>query len=133
MVKAHASLHLNSKHPSEPEVNDGRITNPVGQTLPDAGGEGSSLLIRCRKPVLLSTFNTGTLSKAEHTEDLIVCAENSNVDTISNQEHCFYHPDNELDYCDNRNYQITSSGTENTRNATVSGVGLLLSKRQAQI
>ena len=52
------------------------------------------------------------------------------IDVIAVQEHRFYHPDDNLKYHDVGSYQlVTTSAYKNSNNATVGGVGFLLSQK----
>ena len=52
------------------------------------------------------------------------------IDIIAIQEHRFYHPDDNLKYHDVGSYQlVTSSASKNSVNATVGGIGFLLSQK----
>ena len=54
----------------------------------------------------------------------------NSIDITSVQEHRIFHPNDSLLYSSNSSYQlITSSGTKNSVNATVGGIGLLLSPK----
>ena len=65
-----------------------------------------------------------------HLEEFGVNAELNKIDIIAVQEHRFYHPDVRLKYHSVCSYQlVTSSATKNSINATVGGVGFLLSPR----
>ena len=49
---------------------------------------------------------------------------------MSIQEHRFFHPDSDLEYLKQDGYQlVTASATKNSTNATIGGVGILLSPR----
>ena len=54
----------------------------------------------------------------------------NDIDLITLQEHRISHPEDKLQYKPNSSFQlITSSATKNLANATVGGVGLLLSPK----
>ena len=54
----------------------------------------------------------------------------NDIDLITLQEHRIFHPEDKLQYKSNSSFQlITSSATKNLANATVGGVGLLLSPK----
>jgi exonuclease III len=108
---------------------NGVASNPHGRAAPDRGGLGSKL-VKCGKPVIFSTFNTRTLNKSGRFEELVNCAKSNNIDVICIQEHRYFHPDDELKYRRHLGYElITCSASKNKQNATVGGVGLLLSPK----
>ena len=113
------------------ETNDGYSLNPTGRDVPDRSGHGSpQKLLKCKKPSVYSTFNVRTLNPKSQLHELTSTAKNCRVDIISIQEHRHFHPDADLEYTLQDGYQlVTASATKNSVNATIGGVGLLLSPR----
>ena len=61
-------------------------------------------------------------------EELSNSAKSQQIDVIAVQEHRFYHPDDLLKYHKADSYQlVTSSSWKNSANASVGGIGFLLS------
>ena len=129
-VKAPASRDPDPLHVSS-ETNDGQSLNPNGRDVPDRSGSVSShKLLKCKKASVFSTFNVRTLNPKIRLHELTSIAKNCSVDIISIQEHRSYHPDTDLDYSLQDGFQlVTASATKNSVNATIGGVGLLLSPR----
>ena len=87
---------------------------------------GSSLLT-CKTRSRFATLNIRTLSDNLH--ELINLSDEYGLDVLCIQEHRLYHDDVELKFhYPGENWTlITSSATNNLRNASVGGVGLLIS------
>ena len=111
-------------------TNDVAPPNPQGRDVIDADGTRPKFL-SCRNRILISTFNTRTLlHPLSHLNELVLNAKAQKVDVISIQEHRFFHPDTKLEYHHIEDYQlITSSCWKNSVNASIGGVGLLLSPK----
>ena len=87
-------------------------------------------LLRPRKTITVSTFNVRTLSSDLKINEVIAGAEQHNIDIICIQEHRHYHDNIDIRYNDIGKWSlITSSATKSSVNATIGGVGLLLSPR----
>ena len=132
-VQAPASPDLDSLHIS-PETNDGPSSNPFGQDSPDRSDSRSPTnthnILKCRKPSVYSTFNVRTINHKSRLHELTAIANSCNIDVMSIQEHRFFHPDSDLEYLKQDGYQlVTASATKNSTNATIGGVGILLSPR----
>ena len=86
-------------------------------------------LIKCKRNTIISTFNIRTLNKIQQIPELISSAIEHNIDVICLQEHRALHP--ELDIKIHSKYKgwtlATASAWTNSMNATMGGVGLLLS------
>ena len=111
-------------------THDGISPNPQGRDISDTDGKRPKLL-SCRNRILISTFNTRTLLHPPSClNELVLNAKAQKIDIISIQEHRFFHPDTKLLYHHIEDYQlITSSCWKNSVNASVGGVGLLLSPK----
>ena len=108
---------------------DGVILNPTGRIIPDNEGTRPKLL-SCRNRVSISTFNTRTLNPKGRVHELVLNAKKQLIDIIAVQEHRIFHPDNDLQYQTIDGYHlVTASCSKNAVNASVGGVGLLLSPR----
>ena len=87
-------------------------------------------LLSSRNHKLISTFNSRTLNPTCRLNELVLNAKEQKIDIIAIQEHCFFHPDTDLQYDKIGNYQlITSSCLKNSSSASIGGVGLLLSSK----
>ena len=129
---------LESDHVSSIGTNDGAPLNPPGRGTPDGDEERppppptptNSKLLKCNRKTILSTFNVRTLGPKGRLDELEQCAQASAIDIIAVQEHRFHHPDDPIQYKSIGKYQlVTSSGTKNACNATIGGVGFLLSSK----
>ncbi|XP_071958787.1 uncharacterized protein [Antedon mediterranea] len=88
-------------------------------------------LLKCKNFIIISTFNVRTLNTINQIPELIANSINWKIDVVCIQEHRKFHEANELEYKDaGKGWTlITSSATKNDINATIGGVGLLLSPR----
>ena len=132
--------------PLPSESNEGVALNPSGRASPDSDESVPTTLttnittntttntkksfVRCRKNTILSSLNVRTLGPLGRLEELTNCAKTHQVDIIALQEHRIYHPKDVVKYHQSESFQlITSSSTKNSCNASVGGVGFLLSPR----
>ena len=85
-------------------------------------------LMKSKRTVLISTFNVRTLNKPSKINELIYHAQKYSITIMAIQEHRIVH-DEPLKYhlLDENWLLITSTATRNSVNASVGGVGLLLS------
>ena len=125
-----------SNHAAPPRAsNDGDTLNLSRRVLPNRAeptprSSKPENIISCKNQTIFSTFNARTLTPKGRLEEFGVNAELNKIDIIAVQEHRFYHPDVKLKYHSVGSYQlVTSSATKNSVNATVGGVGFLLSPR----
>ena len=141
-VKARETNDTKSLNGSHNESDDGSSLNSSERVAPDSSDqvsppktptpkEKSKKFVKCKKPVTISTLNTRTLNPNGRTEELAFLASTHNIDVICLQDHKFYHPDNETQYHKKHlGYQLlTASSWKNEANASVGGVGFLLSAR----
>ena len=128
-VQARATSDQSSTSNSK-ESNHVVSLNPKGRNATDEKGQRSEL-IRCKRPVIISTLNTRTLSITGRLEELVNQAKVNCIDIICIQEHNLYHPSEELNFHKLLyGYQfITCSAWKNAVNATHGGVGILLSPK----
>ena len=86
-------------------------------------------LLRCKRNILVSTFNVRTLNSLKQMSELAASAERMDIDIICVQEHRFYHDDTQLQYHKlSKGWTfISSSAWKNTVNSTIGGVGMLIS------
>ena len=131
-----ASIGLESHHVSSTETNDGATLNPTGRSALDRDEDrppsplNTPKLLKCNRKPVFSTFNVRTLGPNGRLNEQVHCAQANTIDIIAVQEHRFYHPDDPIQYKTIGKYQlITSSGTKNASNATVGGVGFLVSAK----
>ena len=121
---------------SSPVLYDGVSLNPPGRGTPDVTGRGDvntpslSGLLRPKKSINIATFNVRTLSTDCKMQELIANAELHNIDIMSLQEHRHYHEEVDIRYQNIGKWTlITSSATKNSINATIGGVGFLISPK----
>ncbi|XP_066919040.1 craniofacial development protein 2-like [Clytia hemisphaerica] len=135
--QAPAFLDHSSLFDSTLGSNEGEILNPNGRVSPDKMEPDQSKskptkLLRCSNFLKISTFNVRTLSGPTQLNELVLSMSNNSIDIIALQEHRIFHPDDDLIYDSISSSQlITSSATKNTVNASVGGIGFLLSSRAA--
>ena len=87
-------------------------------------------IVSCKNSTIFSTFNAHTLAPRGRLQELGLNADLLSIDIIAVQEHRLYHPDDTLKYHDIGSYQlVTTSASKNSVNATVGGIGFLLSQR----
>ena len=111
------------------EIYDGATLNPSGRAAPENEGMRSKFAT-CQNHIFISTFNTRTLNPTSRLSELVLNARKFKIDIIAIQEHRFFHPDDQIKYQQIDDYQlITASCTKNSSNASIGGVGLLLSPR----
>ena len=114
---------------SHNEINGGATPNLLGRVAPDTDGMRSKLL-SCRNNAFISSFNTRTLNPSSRLSELFLNAKLHKIDIIAIQEHRFFHPDDAIKYHKVEDFQlVTASCSKNSSNASVGGVGLLLSPR----
>ena len=118
--------------------NDGDALNPNGRVSPNREESVSVITtpskhLSCRVHTTFSTFNVRTLGPLGRLDELVANASLQNIDVIAVQEHRFYYdlpPKVKLKYQQVDSYQfVSSSGTKNSINATVGGIGFLLSSK----
>ena len=109
---------------------DGPTLNPPGRVGPDSRGNTvTTPLVRRKVPFQVSTFNTRTLNPVSRRQELANSAFMHHNDIICLQEHRQHHTDS-LRIENVQSHQlITASATKNSVNASVGGVGFLLSPR----
>ena len=129
---APATPGLESDRVSLNGTNEGISPNAPARDIPDGEVKRPKQqlkLLKCKQNTILSTFNVRTLGpKSKRLEELVHCAQTNSINIIGIQEHRIYHPDEPKQCKSVAKYQlVTSSGTKNSSNATVGGVGFLLS------
>lgn len=99
-------------------------SNEEGLLNPDLTGRASSdqerfdhpkptKLLKCTKPLVLSTFNVRTLNGPSQLNELVLSMSNHSIDIIALQEHRIFHPNDTLLYSSNSSFQlVTSSATK---------------------
>ena len=86
--------------------------------------------LRCTKNTLVASFNARTLGVKGRLEELAECAKTQSLDILAIQEHRSHHPNDTLQYQNVGQYQfVTSSAIKNSSNASVGGIGFLLSTK----
>ena len=90
-------------------------------------------LLRCRRPVIMASFNANTARTDEDAMEIAHCAETCGVDILGIQEHRRVHKEEEREEIKFEKVEsyhlITSSAWRNERQASQGGVGLLLSSK----
>ena len=88
-------------------------------------------LLKCKRLTNISTFNVRTLNSITQISELVSSVISYNIDVICIQWHRYYHEDLNLKYHEVGKYWtlITASACKNSINATIGGVGILLSPR----
>ena len=89
-------------------------------------------IFNCRKSSIISTFNTRTLGSECQLNECLNAAMETKQDIICIQEHRQFHPDHLLVYNDNVGdgwLFVTASSWKNSMNASIGGIGILLSPR----
>ena len=105
---------------------DGEESGPNQQT-------SNKHIVNCTKRTIISSFNARTLGPIGRLEELTESTKSQEIDIVAVQEHRFYHPDDILKYHQVGSYQlVTSSASKNSSNASVGGVGFLLSSKASK-
>lgn len=88
-------------------------------------------LLSCKDKTVISTFNSRTMSSESQLNEVINAAIETKQDIICIQEHRLYHPDviMKQHFLGENWLLITASSWKNTRNASIGGIGILLSPR----
>ena len=88
-------------------------------------------LLKCKSQVIVSSFNVRTLNTLNQLPELVSSAIKFNIDVICVQEHRFFHDNLELKYHEvGKGWTfISASAWKNSTNATIGGVGILISPR----
>ena len=124
-VKAPANLTASAN-----ALYDGATPKPSGRVEPDSRCDTDvHSFIRRKNRFQVSTFNTRTLNPISRKHELVKSASKHHNDIICIQEHRQFHPESlRIEHIDA--YQlITASATKNSCNASVGGVGFLISPR----
>ena len=97
----------------------------------DCTFEKEKHLLRCKQPVLLSSFNVRTLNSEAKMGEITSCAEKEGIDVLCIQEHRIFHEEIAI-----RHHKmgkgwmlLTSSAGKGSNNATIRGVSILLSPK----
>ena len=90
----------------------------------------SNALLRCKRPLIMATFNANTVREDARLEELAHCVEERGVEILGVQEHRRVHTDLTIKYqrvggCT----FITSSAWRNDAQAATGGVGFMVSPR----
>lgn len=121
--------------PSKPNVvpatmYDELVRNPDGRISSDLDKDDlERRFIRRMTPFNISTFNVRTINHVSKKEELLHHALQYNIDVICLQEHRTHHPEVLMQEKTGAYLLVTASAEKNTINATVRGVGFLLSPR----
>ena len=134
-VQAPALADLSETHTSISEANDRTAFNldSSRQAVLDRVEGRSKPLLKCKHPARFSTFNVNTLGPLGRLDELVKSAKSNAVDIISLQEHRHLHPEVDLEFTKADNFQlVTASAYKNSINATIGGVGMLLSPKACE-
>ncbi|KAL5270988.1 hypothetical protein ACHWQZ_G001587 [Mnemiopsis leidyi] len=120
----------NQSAPPDSPIYDGNSLKPHGRVVLDSCGEpGKAPFIHRRNFFQLSTLNTRTLNPLSRKHELASSAFLHHNDIVCIQEHRQFHKESLKIETVNSYDLITASSTKNTVNASVGGVGFLLSPR----
>ena len=117
------------------ETHDEVASNLSGRAISDTDDDRppnppSKNTMRPKAKHIFSTFNARTLAPIGRTEELLHCCNLFSIEILAIQEHRISHPEETLKTTMHDNYQlITSSCTKNSVNASVGGVGFLISTK----
>ena len=91
-------------------------------------------LLRCKKQVLVSSLNVNTLNSEAKMGEITSCAEKEGIDVVCIQEHRIFHKEINIHHHKmGRGWMLlTSSAEKGSNNATIRGVGILLSPKGYQ-
>ena len=91
----------------------------------------SKSLLKCKKPTIVTTFNARSLTSISKLGEITELAERYTIDIMCIQEHRMYHEDDILKYHDlAKGWKlVTSSCVKNSVNASIGGVGLIMSPK----
>ncbi|XP_060771655.1 craniofacial development protein 2-like [Neoarius graeffei] len=107
--------------------NDDGPLNPPGRGSFDSS-TNSKALLRCRRPFTMATFNVCTIKADSKARELAYCAGTLGIGILGVQEHCICHQ-SPLEFRNIEDHHlITSAAWRNEAQASVGGVGLLLSR-----
>ena len=113
---------------SNPRVPHGQDNSDREEERPNQSSH--THFLRGTKKTLVSSFNARTLGIKGRLEELAENAKSHNLDILAIQEHRFCHTNDTLQYQNVGKYQlVTSSAIKNSSNASVGGVGFLLSPK----
>jgi len=92
-------------------------------------------LLKAKQTINIASFNTRTLTNISQRGELTASASLHKHDIVCVQEHCFFNDDALLKHHDVGNgwLLVTSSAVKNAANASIDGVGLLLSPKAQKI
>ena len=110
-------------------INDGLALKPSGRTnLDNRDNVKADPFLKRKKPVILSSFNTNTLRSDCKRAELAHEAQNLGIDIICLQEHRIEHSEPLVQQKFPNGYtMITCSAWKNSINASIGGVGFLIS------
>ena len=92
-------------------------------------------LLKCTRNLHISTFKTRTLTSSYQIGELTAAAALHNQDPIFVQEHSHFHDGVRLKHHDTGNgcTLVTSSAYKNTANASIGGIGILMSPNAQKV
>ena len=118
-LETNEEVALNLSRRAASDTDDDRPPKPLTST---------NNTLRPKASHIFSTFNARTLAITGRTDELVHCCNLFRTEILAIQEHRMFHPDEELRTTMLNQYQlITSSCTKNSVNASVGGVGFLIS------
>ena len=119
-------------------ANQGARVSVGDQAVLDKYTTGQSIntnqLLRCKKTVLISSLNVNTLNSDLKMGEITACALKEGIDVICVQEHRIYHDNTSIrhHHLGNGWMLLTSSAEKASNNATIRGVGFILSPKGYQ-
>ena len=124
----------NSSRIARRAVKQGARPSVSYQAEVEKSDTGNEKLLKAKRCVNISTLNVRSLRGNHKVYELIAAAEKYEIDIICVQEHRYYHPDIPVKiHTFEKGWTfLTSSGVKNDSEATIGGVGILLSPSAAK-
>ena len=131
-VKAPANSRCHRSSVSRNQTtHDVSALNPTGRVNTDnCTSKTSHRLLSCKRAFSISTFNTRTLRKENHLDEIFYSAEEHNLGIVAIQEHRHVHEEEVIKQWNHTpNHTLfTSSALKNQAGAAIHGIGLLMRK-----
>ena len=101
-------------------------------TKPSTSRKPNGALLRCRRPVILASFNACTAREEHKVMEIAHCAQSCGIEILGVQEHRRVHKEDDdvIKFEKTESYHmITTSAWRNASQASQGGVGLLISSK----
>ena len=79
--------------PGPSGLHDDGFLNPSGRDQSDFRAKATAHLLKCKKSIILSTFNAFTIRDESRSEEMAACSEMYGIDVLGIQEHRRVHED----------------------------------------